>query len=123
VLQHARPGWRVTISLAIYLACVALVCSFILFEVLDVDGSDFQPPARATGFLQQADHTNDLRRACWQGTGLPSLEAATPRTESGDVALVAHRLVDGGARAHAVDPLLYPVPLPRSSLPHPTPAA
>src|SRR2546426_8826182 len=30
-------------SLAIYLACLGLVCSFILFEVLDVDGSDFLP--------------------------------------------------------------------------------
>ena len=30
-----------TLSLAIYVACLALVVSFILFEVLDIDGSDF----------------------------------------------------------------------------------
>ena len=30
--------------LATYVVCIGLVCSFILFEVLDIDGSDFPTP-------------------------------------------------------------------------------
>ncbi len=51
-------------GLAIYAACLALVVSFILFEVLDVDGSDF--PARGTTpstAIRLADPPHDLKRA------------------------------------------------------------
>ncbi len=57
-LLHSRLG------LAIYLAGTALVFSFICFEVLDLDGSDFpaKPSAAATpANLAEASH--DLRRA------------------------------------------------------------
>src|ERR1700757_5300517 len=37
---------RSALGLAIYSLCVVFVCSFILFEVLDIDGSDF--PSTAT---------------------------------------------------------------------------
>ena len=41
VVRYSRAGRASPVLLAFYLACVALVCSFILFEVLDIDGSDF----------------------------------------------------------------------------------
>jgi len=48
--------------LAIYLACLGLVCSFILFEVLDVDGSDFLPPAQTEAVKPADSHHDDLKR-------------------------------------------------------------
>ena len=47
--------------LAIYLACLGLVCSFILFEVLDVDGSDFMPINTVALKLSES-HQDDLKR-------------------------------------------------------------
>ena len=47
--------------LAIYLACLGLVCSFILFEVLDVDGSDFMPLNTVAVKLTES-HQDDLKR-------------------------------------------------------------
>ena len=47
--------------LAIYLACLGLVCSFILFEVLDVDGSDFMPLNTVAVKLSES-HQDDLKR-------------------------------------------------------------
>jgi hypothetical protein len=57
-------------ALAIYLVCTALVCSFIVFEVLDVDGSDLpsRPTQAMTVPVPEAIH--DLKRA--------SLKGATP---------------------------------------------
>lgn len=123
MLQSALLRARVNLSMAIYLAFVALICSFILFEVLDVDGSDFHPPTRSGGTLQASDHSDDLRRLCLQSTGLTWLETATPRPECGHTPLGSHRLIEGGAVPPAIDPLLYPVPLARSSLPRPLIAA
>ncbi len=53
-----------SVSLAIYVSCLVLVLSFILFEVLDVDGSDFptRAPASATA-IQAADPSHDFKRA------------------------------------------------------------
>ena len=53
-----------SVSLAIYVSCLVLVVSFILFEVLDVDGSDFptRAPASATA-IQAADPSHDFKRA------------------------------------------------------------
>ena len=49
---------RSTLCLGLYAVCLVIVLSFILFEVLDVDGSDFQVPtgrnATVTGAYQQA---------------------------------------------------------------------
>jgi len=44
-LRDMRPRFalgRSGIWRSIYVLCVVFVCSFILFEVLDVDGSDFR---------------------------------------------------------------------------------
>jgi hypothetical protein len=48
--------------LAIYLACLGLVCSFILFEVLDVDGSDFLPFTQTEAVRPTEPHHDDLKR-------------------------------------------------------------
>ena len=47
--------------MAAYGVCFVLVLSFILFEVLDVDGSDF--PIHAAATLKVADPAQDVRRA------------------------------------------------------------
>ena len=54
-------------ALAIYLVCTALVCSFIVFEVLDVDGSDLpsRPTQAMTVPVPEALH--DLKRASLKG--------------------------------------------------------
>ena len=48
--------------LAIYLACLGLVCSFILFEVLDIDGSDFLPLTATEAVRPVESHHDDLKR-------------------------------------------------------------
>ena len=56
-----RARWP-RLLLAIYLACLGLVCSFILFEVLDVDGSDFVPVAQTEAVRPAESHHDDLKR-------------------------------------------------------------
>ena len=61
--MHVRRRRYGHLLLAIYLASVALVCSFILFEVLDIDGSDFPPPSAAVEARPVEPHHDDLKRA------------------------------------------------------------
>lgn len=80
------PGRRARSWLAVYAVCVAFVFSFIFFETLDVDGSDF--PVSTTKMvvkLAESQHSNDLRRA-WLATPIPHLlKAAAERLDrSGD---------------------------------------
>ncbi len=49
--------------MAAYGVCVILVLSFIFFEVLDVDGSDFASPMRAATTIKATDPPQDIRRA------------------------------------------------------------
>jgi hypothetical protein len=51
---------RSALGLAIYSLCVVFVCSFILFEVLDIDGSDF-PSTATQAVAAEAPHA-DVRR-------------------------------------------------------------
>jgi hypothetical protein len=50
------------ILLAIYLACLGLVCAFILFEVLDVDGSDFALLTQTEAVRPAESHHDDVKR-------------------------------------------------------------
>jgi hypothetical protein len=51
--------WLVT-----YVICIGLVCSFILFEVLDVDGSDFpSAPSTAATPIKLAEPPHEIKRA------------------------------------------------------------
>jgi hypothetical protein len=58
--------------LTVYSVCLALVFSFICFEVMDLDGSDFPVrPNTITVKLVEAEH--HLRRSVLQGCLQPSL--------------------------------------------------
>jgi hypothetical protein len=61
--MHGRRARHWRILLALYLASVALVCSFILFEVLDIDGSDFQALSPLAEARLAESHRDDLKRA------------------------------------------------------------
>jgi hypothetical protein len=53
-----------TLWLATYVICIGLVCSFILFEVLDIDGSDFPaPPTSTTTPIKLAEPAHEIKRA------------------------------------------------------------
>ena len=60
---HAPRARYGPLLLAIYLASVALVCSFILFEVLDIDGSDFPVSSASVDVRPAEAHHDDLKRA------------------------------------------------------------
>ena len=47
-----------------YVICIGLVCSFILFEVLDVDGSDFPvAPSTAATPIKLVEPPHEIKRA------------------------------------------------------------
>jgi len=112
-------------GLAIYVVCTALVFSFIVFEVLDVDGSDFPAkPSTAATPANLAEPRHDIRRAFLKG----------PALAWGDAwALAASRWVESVRlqRTAAVRPSPAGTPrahraratLPRSSLVDPPPSA
>jgi len=60
---HGSRAHYCRIVLVLYLAAVALACSFILFEVLDIDGSDFQPLAPLLEARPAESHHDDVKRA------------------------------------------------------------
>ena len=61
-LRGSRLLLASSVWLTIYVACVLIVASFIFFEVLDVDGSDFPThPAKMAARLAEAQH-DDLKR-------------------------------------------------------------
>ena len=53
--------------LATYVVCIGLVCSFILFEVLDVDGSDFPTPPTTSTPIKLAEPAHEVKRALLSG--------------------------------------------------------
>jgi len=72
VNRHGLPAkLRATLWLATYVICIGLVCSFILFEVLDIDGSDFPaPPTSATTPIKLAEPAHEIKRALLSGPAL-----------------------------------------------------
>jgi hypothetical protein len=56
---HSRVG-RSALGLGIYSLCIVFVFSFLLFEVLDVDGSDF--PSEVTQAVAAESPHADARR-------------------------------------------------------------
>jgi hypothetical protein len=57
--------------LATYVVCIGLVCSFILFEVLDIDGSDFPaPPSTVATPIKLAESAHEIKRTLLSGTAL-----------------------------------------------------
>ena len=56
-----------TLWLVTYVVCIGLVCSFILFEVLDIDGSDFPTPPTTTTPIKLAEPAHEIKRALLSG--------------------------------------------------------
>lgn len=50
------------LPIAVYVICLAFVCSFIFFEILDVDGSDFPPPTKSVTSLNPVEGPHDGKR-------------------------------------------------------------
>jgi hypothetical protein len=87
-LLLASSAW-----LTIYVACVLIVASFIFFEVLDVDGSDFPHPAKMAARPAEAQH-DDLKRPWLQQpvkiwTDAAALEIRLPDRHERDVRVPA----------------------------------
>ena len=81
--------------MAAYGACFVLVLSFICFEVLDIDGSDFANPMRAAATIKATDPPQDLRRAPLQ-TAIPP-QPVVVVNEYGERLQVQHRIDDACA--------------------------
>jgi hypothetical protein len=100
--------------LTLYLVCTLLVFSFILFEVLDVDASDFPSPAKSSIKLTEAPH--DLKRmSAWPIAATPVVTAPDPDPDTipGPAALPTCS-VQPDARVSRLA-------LPRAALPDPSP--
>ena len=67
---------RSALGLAIYSLCVVFVFSFILFEVLDVDGSDF-PSTATQAVAAEAPHA-EVRRLPFDGAPEPIVPPILP---------------------------------------------
>ena len=96
-LRGSRLVLASGVWLTIYVFCVLMVGSFIFFEVLDVDGSDFPtPPTHMDARLAESHH-DDLKRLWLQqplklGTDTAVLELAPPeRVERPVPATVSRR--------------------------------
>jgi len=72
VKKHRLPvKVMAALWLATYVVCIGLVCSFILFEVLDIDGSDFPaPPSTLATPIKLAESPHEIKRALLGGPAL-----------------------------------------------------
>lgn len=76
--------------MAAYVACFVLVLSFIFFEVLDVDGSDFGTFGR-TAAIKLAEPPQDLRRAPLQAP-IPAQPVVMAMNAHAEKLQVQHRV-------------------------------
>ncbi|HWT81200.1 MAG TPA: hypothetical protein VN648_20605 [Candidatus Methylomirabilis sp.] len=81
-MVRPRPPRRLSwFPFLVYLLSFLLVTSFILFEVLDIDGSDFPTsPGTLSHGVSLAEAEHDLRRA-WMGFR-PQLQATVPAMQA-----------------------------------------
>jgi hypothetical protein len=111
--RGARLVLASSVWLTIYVLCMLMVASFIFFEVLDVDGSDFPTaPSQMDARLAEAHH-DEIKRL-WQPLKIWA-DTATPE-------------IQGVDRAESETPVLasprppirrYRAALPRSGLSEP----
>ena len=107
-----------TLSLAIYVVCLALVVSFILFEVLDIDGSDFPvAPMQAVTPPHPSESSHDIKRTHLAGLGQLWLDLHLPVTDGVTFSLRVQRATSFTAAVTSVPvALAFRVTLARSSL-------
>jgi len=70
--HRRRPSALWTLA---HVACLYLVLSFVLFEVLDVDGSEFAIPLSTELTINLADPPEEICRSYLELAGLPSMLA------------------------------------------------
>ena len=70
VKKHRLPvKLMAALWLTTYVVCIGLVCSFILFEVLDIDGSDFPAPlSNLATPIKLAEPPHEIKRAFLSGS-------------------------------------------------------
>lgn len=108
--------------LAAYSICLVLVFSFLLFEVLDVDGSDFAPPPWSLAPLNAVEASHDIKRIPL--LMLPSLIRTVRLVDPSLQGLPSQDQPSGlPARSPVVCSHRYPVTLARASLSEPAPVA
>ena len=102
----------------LYLACTLLVVSFILFEVLDVDASDFPPPTTTTISIKLVEPPHDLKRTitnALEGPLAPLLRASASACRPSPLALQSPLASPHGRACRTT--------LPRAGLPDAHPSA
>ena len=95
--------------LAVYIVCLLFVTSFIVFEVLDIDGSDWSThPAKMAARLEESRH-GDIKRVWFQ---------QPVKIWTGAAALLEIRQPERPERhARALSSLVQPVREHRTALP------
>ncbi len=104
VLRRAQPQ----LWLVVYAICCVLVLSFILFEVLDVDGSDFPKPTNTVAVRLAEPPSDGVRRVPTLGHGITA--AITP-------AVVLDSTPKPDPVVCRIESVPAPAPLPRVLLP------
>lgn len=113
--SRGRPS---TLLLGLYVVCMLLVFSFIFFEVLDVDGSDFPHPATCSVRLTTPEaQPHDIRRALSQFYGpLDMVDVRAPLRDDRYNATAFQLSLVAPSPVSADVPSRHPVTLARSSL-------
>ncbi len=121
-LSHRLAGMRLHsafgrsgVWLSIYVLCVAFVCSFILFEVLDIDGSDFPTGSAPTAVRTAEPPHDEIKRALLPTASDLHVLAAVPATRQRECVAA---LADSAALQPSpfLSPRAYKPLLPRASL-------
>lgn len=122
--RRSSVGRLPTVTLAFYVACVALVCSFIFFEVLDIDGSDFPAaPVRAVTPPHPAEASHDIKRTHPGAAGPLWADVPPPVTAGVNLALRGQQVTRlAAASSSSQAARAFRPSLARSSLDHPASA-
>ena len=116
-MDGLRPRDRSPVWLALYSICVVCVFSFVLFEMLDVDGSDLKMLITLGGQALLPSPTDDddgVRRVVMQLFALTELTTAIDRPSVAAAALSAGRLCPIPVVVISDHP--HRIALPRASL-------
>src|SRR3989442_11020474 len=86
MLWRSRLARCSTLMLAVYLVCMAFVFSFILFEVLDIDGSDFPvAPSRTMQPINAVEPSHDIKRTHLMALVLLAVDPYPSTRRGGDL--------------------------------------